>query len=173
VSDKIIDIPAGEWYYPTSNPAPLDTDSGTNDTIKRHLFDDTTEEFVVHQIRIPNAFDTSGTVTLQAWGYASTAQAASTAGEGGSIELKFYHAAVAEGESWDAAFSNVRSGYHYCQATQDYLDEVEWTETVSNLGWAEGDLVRIKLSRITIAGEDALSGDWGLVHFRIRIPRST
>lgn len=164
-SYSFIDLPAGSWDYPASNPAPLDTDSGTNGTIKRHLFDDTTEEFVIAQIRLPSDLNTSGTVYLQVYGYAKTAVASK------NIKLKLYHSAKNDGENWDAAHSNKQSGDLACDGTQDQLDKFEWSETVSNLGWTADDLVRIKLSRIAPSA-DNLSGDWGLTHFRLKIPRA-
>ena len=161
----IIDIPAGAFDYPASNPAPLDTDTGTNGTIKRHLFDDTTEEFVIAQIKLPSDLDTAATVYFEAYGYAVTA-------DGNEIQLRFSYSARDVGESWDVAFTTKDSGDYVTDAQQDELDEVKWNETVSNLGWAADDFVRIKLSRIAIADGTKLTGDWGLTHFRVIIPRS-
>ena len=55
-----ISFKAGEWFFPSTNPAPLDTDSGSNGVIKRILFDDTTEEFVLNQFVLPGTLK-SGT----------------------------------------------------------------------------------------------------------------
>ena len=161
----LYNFPAGSWDYPVANPAPLDTDSGTNGTIKRHLFDDSTEEFVKGLIQLPSDLDASGTITFEVVGYAVTAAASK------NIEMKLYHSAKADGESWDAAYSNKESGDKALDATQDRLDIFTWTETVSNLGWAASDSVRIKLSRIDASADD-LVGDYGVVHFRIVVPRA-
>jgi hypothetical protein len=157
--------PAGSFDYPASNPAPLDTDSGTNGTIKRQLFDDTTEEFVTGQFKVPSDIDPSGTVTFRSIGYAVTA-------DGNEIQLRFGHSAKASGESWDGAFTDEDSGDKSTDADQDELDIFTWTETVSNLGWSAGDLCRFQLSRIAIDDGTPVSGDYGIVYFEIDIPRS-
>lgn len=162
-ADFTVDFPAGNWNYPTSNPAPLDEDTGTNGTIIRQLFDDTTEEFVEAVFKLPPAI--AGTVTFYIEGYAVTAVASK------NVEFTFYHSAKADGESWDAAFSSKVSGDLATDGTQDQMDFFSFTETVSNLGWTAGDQVRIKLSR-TAPSADNLSGDYGLTHFRISVPRA-
>lgn len=156
--------PAGAFDYPSANPAPLDTDTGTNGTVKRQLFDDTTEEFVIGQFKCPSDI-TSGDVTFRAIGYAVIAAASK------NIEFTFYHAAISNGESWDTAYTAEVSGDLACDATQDQIDVFTWTETVANLGWAAGDLIRFKLSR-TAPTTNNLSADYGLVFFEIDIPRA-
>jgi hypothetical protein len=160
-----IDRPAGSWDYPTANPAPLDTDTGTNGTIKRHLFDDTTEEFVESVFQVPADLGT-GDVTFEAYGYAKTVDATNN-----KIALTFYHKAISDSESWDQAYSNKASGDLVTDGTQDDIDYFSWTETVANLGWTAGEFVRIKIGRTAPTGT-ALVGDWGLTHFRIKIPRA-
>jgi hypothetical protein len=160
-----IDRPSGSWDYPTANPAPLDTDTGTNGTIKRHLFDDTNEEFVESVFQVPLDLGT-GDVTFEAYGYASTADATNN-----KIALTFYHKAISDSESWDQAYTAKASGDLVTDATQDDIDYFTWTETVANLEWTAGEFVRIKLSRTAPTGNE-LVGDWGLTHFRISIPRS-
>ena len=156
--------PAGKWDDPPADPAPLDTDTGANGTIKRHLFDDTTEEFVQAQIQLPFDLDPDGTVTFEAVGYAVTTVPSK------NVQMKLYHSAKADGESWDAAYANKVSGDESLSATQDQLDIFTWAETVANLGWAASDSVRIMLSRIDASVGD-LVGDYGLVHFCIIVPR--
>jgi len=165
--DANYDFSAGSWDYPDSNPAPLDTDSGTNGTAKRILFDDTTEEFIIDQIKLPGDLNALGTVTFETYGHAVTSVADK------KVQLKFYHCAKAAGESWDAAFASKVSGDKDCDSTQDEkgLDHFTWTETIANLGWAANDFVRIKLSRIA-PSENNLSGDYGIFHFRVKIPRT-
>ncbi len=162
---RFIDIAAGAWDYPQANPAPLDTDVGTNGTIKRHLFDDTTEESIIAQIKLPSDLDLAGTVSFETFGYAVVAAASK------NIELTFYHSAKTDAENWDAAFSSKVSGDLATDPTQDQLDLFSWTETIANLGWAAGDHVRIKLSR-TAPSVNNLVGDYGVTHFRLKIPRA-
>ncbi len=154
-------FPAGSWDYPIANPAPLDTDTGSNGTIKRQLFDDSTEEFLEAVFTVGTLAGTE-TVTFEAYGYAVTAAASK------NIELKFYHSAKANGENWDAAYSSKESGDLAIDGTQDQIDRSTWTETIANLGWSSNDQIRIKLSRID-ASTDDLSGDYGVTHFKITI----
>lgn len=160
-----VEISAGAWTVPGTNGAPLDTDTGTYGNMPRHLFDQTTEEFVEGVFRVPDDIDTTGTVTFYSIGYAATASAAKY------IQLKLYHSAIGNGESWDAAYASKTSGDKQPSATQDQLDHFSWTETVANLGWAAGDQVRIKLSRIAPSGTN-LAADYGITDFVISIPRA-
>lgn len=164
--DYLVDIPSGAWDYPASNPAPLDTDTGTNGTVKTQLFDKTTEEFVLSAFRVPSDLDANGTVTFEAYGYSANTTADRV------IQLKAYHIGLASAESWDTAYNSKVSGDKAVAATADVLDNPTWTETVSNLAWAANDFVRFKLSRIAPASGTNLDEDWRLVHFRIRIPRA-
>ena len=161
--NKEINLPAGSFDYPVTNPAPLDTDTGTNGSIKRHLFDDTTEEFIQGVFQIP-ADMASGTVTFEAWGYAKTA-------DGNEIQLRFGYVSLAKSESWDTAYVDKDSGDYVTDSTQDDLDYLSWTETTSNLNFVAGEFVRFQISRIAIDDGTPLSGDWGLTSFRITIPR--
>ena len=161
---RFVNLPAGSWDYPDTNIAPLDTDTGTNGSIKRQLFDDTTEEFVIAVVQMPSDLDIADTVFFEAYGYAETAVADSY------IELTVYHSAKTDGESWDAAYSSKISGDLTTDGSQDFLDYFSWSETVSTLGWAVDDQVRIKLSRSAPTANN-LSGDWDLTHFRIKLPR--
>jgi len=164
-ADQTMEYAAGSFDYPTTNPAPLDTDTGTNGTIKRQLMDDTTEEFVIGQGQICSDIDLTGTVTFEAYGYASTAASSK------NIELTYRHSAKTDAESWDAAYTTTISGDLSLVTTQDLLDRHSWTNTVSNLGWAANDHIRFKLSRTAPTAND-LTGDYGVTHFRVRIPRS-
>lgn len=164
-ADQLIDLPAGAWDFPTSNYAPLDTDTGTNGTIDGHRLDDTTEEFLLTQAQVCSDPDTGGTVTFEAYGYPVTAAASK------NIKLKLYHSAKADGESWDAAFASKESGDLAVSGTQDFLNRFTWTETFGNLGWATNDHLRLKGSRIAPSANN-LVGDWRFTYFRIRIPRS-
>ena len=160
-----INLPAGSWNYPTSNPASLERDTGTNGGMFVHAFDDTTEEFVILEpaFEIPDNIDTSGTVYFSLFGYAKTA-------DGNEVQFRIYHSSRDKGESWDNAYSTKDSGDYTTNASQDALDQIEWNETVANLGWAAQDLLRLKLSRIAIVDGTSVSGDYYVTNLKIRIP---
>lgn len=160
-----INLPAGSWNYPTANPAPLDRDIGTNGGMFRHLFDDTTEEFILLEpaFELPDNLDAAGTVYFSLYGYAKTA-------DGNEVQFRISHSAKAEGESWDAAYGTLDSGDKATDADQDEIDKIEWNETVSNLGWATEDLIRLMLSRIAIDDGTKVTGDYCFLNLKIRIP---
>lgn len=160
-----VNIPAGSWNYPPSNPAPLDRDVGTNGGMFRHLFDDTTEEFILLEpaFELPDNLDTAGTVYFSLYGYAKTA-------DGNEVRFRISLSAKAEGESWDAAYSTLDSADKATDPQQDEIDIIEWNETVVNLGLAAKDLLRLMLSRIAIADGTKVTGDYGFLNLKIRIP---
>lgn len=158
------DFKPGDFYFPSSNPAPLDTDSGSNGTIKRYLFDASTEEFIESIFILPDSIN-SGDVTFEVYGYPVTAGAAPN----NVVVLNLYHSAIASGESWDSGYTSEAS-IATCDTTQDVISRFTWTETMSNLGWTASDQVRIRLSRASTAGSDTLVGDFGVTHFRIVLP---
>ncbi|MFW9874250.1 MAG: hypothetical protein ACFFG0_14185 [Candidatus Thorarchaeota archaeon] len=163
-AERVFYFPAGSFKYPASNPAPLDTDTGANGRIKRQLFDDTTEEYILQDFIVPSDI-TSGTVTFETYGYAVTA-------DGNEIQFTFHHSAKTSNESWDAAYSEVDSGDKTTDSDQDDFDHFTWTETVANLGWVANDNVRFMLSRCAVDDGTTVSGDYGVVLFAIRIPRA-
>jgi len=147
-----------------TNGAPLTLLDGTTvDTFVR-AFDDTTEEFVLGKFRVPDNVNVSGTATFSVAVMAKTAHATSI-----NVEHRFGHVALADSEDFDVAYTNEDSGDKGTDQTQDDISIHEWTETVSNLGWAAGDLVLFRYSRI-VASVDALSGDMYLFHLMIKIP---
>lgn len=160
-----INLPAGSWNYPTSNPAPLDRDTGTNGGMFRHLFDDTTEEFILLEpaFELPDNLDAAGTVYFSLFGYAKTA-------DGNEVQFRISHSSRDKGESWDNAYVTKDSGDYVTDAQQDELDQIEWSETVANLGWAAQDLIRLMVSRIAIADGTKVTGDYGFLNLKIRIP---
>jgi len=162
---KEINIPAGAWNYPAANPAPLERDTGTNSGMFRHLFDDTTEEFILLEpaFELPDNLDASGTVYFSLYGYAVVA-------DGNEVQFKISHSAKTEGESWDAAYGTLDSGDKVTNSDQDEIDQIEWNETVSNLGWTASDLLRLMLSRIAIDDGTKTDGDYGVLNLKIRIP---
>lgn len=159
-----INLPAGSWNYPTSNPAPLDRDTGGAGGMFRNLFDDTTEEFIILEpaFEIPDNI-TAGTVYFSLYGYAKVA-------DGDEIQFKISHSARDKGESWDNAYATKNSGDYVTDAQQDELDQIEWNETVANLGWAAQDLIRLMLSRVAIDDGNKVDGDYCFLNLKIRIP---
>ncbi len=147
-----------------TNFAPLNQDDGSNASILVRSFDDTTEEFVNFSMSAPNAIDTSGTVTFRAYIYAETAAASV------NIQLRLGHISANDNDSWDLAYSNEDSGDVALSATQDQITVAEWTETVTNLGWAADDLLLLRLSRISPTGTD-LTGDLQLIGFSVEVPQ--
>jgi hypothetical protein len=156
-------FPAGSFDLPATNYAPLSTDTGTNGTIQRHLFDDTTEEQVEAQFVLPSAI--AGTVTFEVYGYSVSPLSDKR------VEFTFYHSAKANSENWDASYNTKVSGDLTVDSFPDGLDRLTFTETVSNLGWTANDHVRIKLGR-TAPSEKSLVGDYGVTHFKIIVPRA-
>lgn len=158
-----IQFDVNSLYGAPTNGAPLRLLDGTAvDTFVRSL-DDTTEEYVHGKFRLPADLDTSGTVTF------TVAVMAKTAAASKNVQHRFGHAARADGEDFDVAYTNEDSGDKAIDATQDDISIHTWTETVSNLGWAAGDLVLFRYSRIAPSA-DNLSGDMYLFHLTIKIP---
>lgn len=163
--DVVFDFPARLFDWPSANPAPLDTDTGTNGQIKRLDFDKTTEEYVLGILKLPADIASFAKAYFEVEGYAVTA-------DGNEVQFAFNHSAKNTGESWDGAFTEVLSGDVATSADQDEYDYISWNETISNLGWSAGDVVRFKLSRHAIVGGTTVNGDYGVVHFRIRLSAS-
>jgi hypothetical protein len=161
---RVITINAGGWDYPTSDPAELDTDSGTNGTIKRQLFDDTTEETVIQNIIVPYDIDTTGRIVFEVYGYSSTAAASQ------SVRYKVSYSPVTNGESWDASFSTLANEINV-SGTQDYIDANTFSTVASNLSISANDEMRIKLSRTTVLSGTTVSGNYGVTKFNVRFPR--
>jgi len=163
--------PSGSFDYPTTNPAPLDTDASfTNGSVKRHLFDDTTNESVEGQFKVPSDISATGsdTVTFKLYGYAKTAAA-------GNVVFVTRSSHAAHDADIDAAWVNSSSGTKAVINTQDDLVVITWTDTITNLGWIASDLCRFILLRDpagTYTGTDSLVGDYGVVFFEIDIPRT-
>jgi len=141
----------------------LDTDTGVNGTIKRHLFDATTECAVIRQLRLPFNLSATGVVTIEVLGYATTAAG------GRAIQLKFSASTARANAAWDSTYAGKVSGDVACNSTQKVLDRVSWSETVANLGWQAGDVIRIKLSRLQPSANN-LPGSWGLIDCCLRVP---
>jgi len=128
-------------------------------------YDDTITEYLGGSFGVPNDLDASGTVTFRAVVKAATAAAAKFAG------LRFQHAPRSSGDDIEGApsYTAEDSGDIAMDATQGQVTIHEWTETVAALGWAAGDWVAWRLSRIAPAGAD-LVGDLDLIQLDIEIP---
>ena len=159
-----------DWFYPSTAPAPLDTDSGTNGTIKRHLFDEVTREYLESVIVLPSTLN-AGNVTFEAYVYANTVPT----GADVAAFLDFEHSAKASGEVWDAAYATAVSSGSITipgdggTGVAKQIILASFTETIANLGWSASDQVRIKLSR-DVDAADTLTGELGLTYFRIVLP---
>ncbi len=158
----IFESAAGEKFnYPSANPAPLDTDTGTNGTIKCHLFDSSTDEFVEGQFQLPASLTGYTTINLEAYVYHKTAKTDKT------VQMVFSHSAKNTTESWDDTYTDETSAAETVRDAADELYMLDWTETIANAGWAAGDQVRFKLWR-DVSGDD-LDEDACLTHFRVRL----
>lgn len=149
-------------YTPTPS---LDRLDGTYLRRQRLRFDDTTEEFSNTSYRAPTNLDAAGTVTFYVRGLAVTPAASK------NVQMKVYYIAVADGEAADVAFSELASGDKAISDTAGDEDIIAWTETVANLGWAAGDALYFKISRIA-ASANGLTGDYGPFAFGIIFPVS-
>lgn len=165
-SDPIFE--AGNFDYPTSDPAPLEViNSGTitNVRLLGQAFDDTTNETITREFKVPSDIDTSGTVTFRLKGIAETAASA-------NVEFRFAHSVSNSSESADVSYTNEDSGAKAVDTTQDDNTYITWTETVANLGWASRDLCKFQLTRLAAGGNDNLSDDFYVRSLEISIPRA-
>lgn len=152
------------------NLEPLETNTPAFDVITTTnlkgsvwKFDSTTQEYLNGKFEVPPNIDTSGTVYFRAKGLAATAASA-------NVAFEFDHAAIASGEDADSfSYTTEASGDKASTNTQNAVDTHEWSETVTNLGWAAEDEVMFRVSR-KAASSGNLSGDWYLYDFIIEIP---
>ena len=167
-ADYTATFPAGSLYYPTSGAtaAVLNVDTGNNlGNIWRWIFGDSDDTTVQGLLVIPPDM-AAGTVTFEIYGYATTAAA-------DDVVFDFRQRPLTSNESWDQTWATTESsGAKTCDATQDDFDRHIWTETTGNLGWAANDIVLFYLTRDGDNILDDLSGNYGVVSFRVIIPRS-
>lgn len=159
------DAPPTAWSVPGSSGADLTTDTGTNGWIDVLDFDPSSDEYVQATLKVPSDIYTSGTVTIEVAGYGKT-------GASGNVVWIFQHSPRALGgnESWDAAYSSVSSGAKAVDADQDQLSHHSWTASVSTLGWAANDQVRIRFYRDADNASDTYAYDFRVTHVRVKIP---
>ncbi len=146
-----------------SNFAPVETVAGANRTKRTCAFDDTTEEYRNGKFVVPATINGAGVVTFRAYVWSKTAAASR------NVALRIGHHDFGESEGWDVAYVNEDIDDQAIDATQDDISIIEWTETVSNLGWAAEDLVGFRISRIVATTTD-LVGDMYWDFFAIEIP---
>lgn len=128
-------------------------------------FDDTTAEYVNLKYWVTDALDTSGTVEFSVFVEPVSHDTA-------NVEMCVQQLPNAHDEDHLAAYSTEEcSGAVAISASAETWTEVVWTETVSALGWAAGDLVRLRLRRET-GSNDTLTGDLEVYAFRIKIPEA-
>ena len=165
---------AAELIFPVHCLDAVETDSAplvevalTNNTRLSVAFDDAvgTLKYRNGKFTVPSDIDGSGTVTFRAWVAAATADSAK------EFRLAVDLLPLGDSDGMDTAYSGTEdSGDVACDTTQDDLMLVEWTETVTNLGWSANDMVMFRISRIGILSGTELVGDlyWDL--FSIEIP---
>lgn len=132
---------------------------------KVRSFDDTAEEYMQGTFTVPDDLYTSGTVTFEVHGFAATAVAAK------NVQFTFGYRVIGDSDAIDGAYSDDDSGDLLVDSTQDDLDILSWTETVSNLSLVAGKKVAYRFSRIDATSDD-LSGDYNVWTFLIRVPRA-
>lgn len=156
--------PASLALIEATIPAPDMIDFGT--VLARVLkFDDTTEEYANGLFEVPPNIDASGTVTFRATVSPATGAASK------NVAMTFGHRPPASGEAIDGAYTDEDSGDKSITATTGQQTQIEWTETVANLGWVAKDIVYFRVSRYS-APTNNLSGDMYLLHFSLDIPTS-
>jgi len=122
------------------------------------------EEYMQGSFRIPDDIDSSGTVTFEVHGWSETAAASK------NVQFTIGYRTLGDSDAIDGAYTDDDSGDLAVDATQDDLDILTWTETVSNLGWGTGgELVLYQFSRPAATAND-LVGSYFVYNFFIRVP---
>lgn len=146
----------------TNKPAQGTVDFGTVITSVL-AFDSTTEEYGNLVLTVPENIDTSGTVTFRVTCSPKTGASSKNVG------WTFGHRPVNTGEAIDGSYTEEDSGAISITATTGQQTIMEWTETVTNLGWVANDIVYGRLSRDPSVSNN-LSGDCYFVKLEIDIP---
>lgn len=165
-----------EYYWPAAallavEPgdaiAPLVLVQGTNADILVRAFDDTTAEGCGGTFQVPSDVQAGSTITFRLKAYAATAPAGAK-----GVVFAFKYIAVDDAEVWDAALSTETSGALTISTTTKQVEELTWTETLANLGWAALDTIIFHLYRQPADAADDLVGDAYLIDFSVEIPRA-
>ena len=180
VRDKIETLGSGtqptrELIWPASATLPLEAadsippiskDAGTNFDQLVVDFDADTDECRQVDFDAPSDMDTSGTVTFTVKWYSAAATT-------GNIIWDFRHnSGVAEGADPDQAPTTETASADAVQGTTGQITVTTWTETVANLGWAQGDSVSGTFCRDANNASDTLTGDARTKTFKVSIPRA-
>lgn len=145
---------------------PITKDAGTNIDQLPIAFDDSTDECRTVVFQVTSKVDTSGTVTFNVWWYSAAATS-------GNVIFEIRHnGGVAEGTDPDQALTTVAAAADATQGTAGQITKTSWTETVSNLAWAAGDLVEAQFCRDANNGSDSLVGDQLIVLGFVSVPRT-
>jgi len=163
MADAVLPFTVPALQAVESTFAPVETLVGTNRTKRSCAYDDTTEEYRNGKLVVPGTVNSGGTVTFRAYVWSKTAAASR------NVALRFGHRAISDSDDWDLAYTNEDIDDQAIDATQDNVSIIEWTETVSNLGWLADDLVGFRISRIVATTTD-LVGDMYWDFFTIEIP---
>lgn len=146
----------------TNSPEQRMVDFGTV-LVRVLAYDDTTEEYANSLLVVPGTIDTAGTVTFRVTCSPKTGAASKNVG------WTFGHRPVNTAEAIDGSYTEKDSGAVSITASTGYQTIMEWTETVSNLGWVAGDVVYFRLSRDPAVAND-LTGDCYLIEFNVEVP---
>jgi len=136
------------WSVGTNGAGILNLGGGTTSRLVRR-FDDTTEQYMYDSMVIPPSVNTSGVATLSAM---VMAQSSST----GNVVLTFGERESASGESWDGAYTEYDLPSTALAGETSTQTLVSGTVAMSSLGWAGGDVVRMRWSRDPGASGDAV-----------------
>lgn len=166
--------PPKVYWFAAESLQPLETNSaaifklaGSNVKTFVRAFDTSTEEFANGKLEVPADVSTTGSdlVTFRAYVMASTAAASK------NVKLTFGHIPLNTGEDFDQAYTDVSIDDQAIDATQDNITQIEWTASLTTLGWSAEDLIPFRFSR-EAATTNNLATDMYLFSFSITIPRA-
>jgi hypothetical protein len=155
----------GAALHPTdSSPNAVEKFSGTN--VRRMVAGYSaalSPQRGASRILLPTDLDPAGTVTF-------AASFMMAGGTSGSVRLRFSHAPVAVGESYDQAYADVNSANISAGNTTNKF--ASWTATVASLDWSAEDVVYFRVERLTTLSPPVVGNgarlDLGM--FRITVP---
>ena len=126
-----------------------------------------TEEFMQGSFTVPADLGAGASnVTFEVQGWAKTVD-----GTNNLVEFTLGHRAIANSEAINGTYTDVDSGDKTTDGTQNDLDIFTWTQTITNTGWAAGDVIHYRFSRIAPSATE-LVGDYYVWRFIIKIPRA-
>jgi len=130
-------------------------------------FDDTGPEYMQSSFRVPADLGAgASSVTFEIMGSAATAAASK------NVKFTFDFLEVADDGLMTGAYGSSEVwDDQSISATQDDMDIISNTETITNLGWTAGNMIYYRLYR-SAATTTNLSGDYDVISFYIRIPQA-